>query len=212
MTNYWTVIPSCCRPAELAELTAQLTYDGVQVVVIDTGYAPEQLPVHPMIHIIVDRDEPKNISRWWNLGLRYVAAQEPIQDFVVAVLNDDVRVPASFVQIIGAAMEGTGVAIACPDVYGIDYRRVTALTDGPRMPGYAFAMRGDNMIYADERFQWWYGDNDIDWQARGRGGVAYVPGLHVQHLYPNSTTVGELAEQAGRDRETFIAKWGRAPW
>lgn len=216
MTNYWAVIPSCCRETELRELTSRLLEDDVSVVIIDTGLPfpfGSEMMTYPGVHLICDGYAPKNISRWWNTGLRYVSEQEMgnAGDYVVAVLNDDVVVPRDFVKSLGFALED-GVAVAVPDVYNVGYRRVTSLNDGPRMPGFAFAMRGDNLIFADETLQWWYGDNDIDWQARGRGGVVFVPGVNIQHIYPNSTTVGELAEQAGRDRETFVAKWGRAPW
>lgn len=222
MTNYWAVIPSCCREPELRELTSRLLEDDVSVVIIDTGLPfpfGSEMMTYPGVHLICDGYAPKNISRWWNTGLRYVVNQEGTRhgyaypDFVVAVLNDDLRVPQGFVQKLGEWLYAVErPAVACPDVYGTGYYHVRSNDVGPRMPGFAFAMRGDNMIFADETLQWWYGDNDIDWQARARGGVLHVPNLTIQHIYPNSTTVGELAEQAGRDRETFVAKWGRAPW
>lgn len=81
-----------------------------------------------------------------------------------------------------------------------------------RMPGYAFSMRGSAKLYADEDLQWWFGDDDLDWRIRQNGGNALVGGLQVEHLSPNLSTVGELAEQAGRDRQTFKDKWGKTPW
>jgi hypothetical protein len=41
-----------------------------------------------------------------------------------------------------------------------------------------------------------------------------VPGLAVEHRCPNGSMHErpELGKQAGRDRATFKAKWGRTPW
>lgn len=218
--NLYAVIPSRNRPEMLANLCRQLVGDGVHVVIVDTGYDP---PAHDGgthdITIIRDDTDPPNISRWWNLGLDYIHDNEmwaATKDYVVAVLNDDLVIPPQFVQKMAAALVRHGAAVAYPDQHGFgqDYKHTFS---GPislyrRMTGYAFALRGSMNIRADETLQWWYGDDDIDWRARGMGGSVLVGGVSVQHLSPNSSTVGKLAEQAGRDRQTFIDKWGRAPW
>lgn len=67
-------------------------------------------------------------------------------------------------------------------------------------------------LRADERMRWWWQDTDLDWQARGLGGMLVVPGPHVPNRHANESTVGELAEQAGRDGEIFVEKWGFRPW
>jgi hypothetical protein len=82
------------------------------------------------------------------------------------------------------------------------------------MIGYAFALRGSAGLFADEDLCWWWGDSDLDWRARGAGGVTsvHVPGLvhHDPNGYTNRCV--ELSTQAGRDRETFRAKHGFLPW
>lgn len=215
--NLYAVIPSCCRPACLRNLVWSLVKDGVYVVVVDTGYE-RGVVKHP--HVVVAEDKgPTNIQRWWNTGLdlvyEYQAMKSMTDEFVVAVLNDDLIIPPRFVQRLAQSIENSDVAAACP-IAGLRTPEyvVTDTRDSIRMAGYAFALRGSLHMRADERFGWWYGDNDIDWTARQQGGVAFVGGTWdgFQHLYPDSTTTGERAEQAGRDRETFIQKWGRAPW
>lgn len=213
--NLWAVIPSKERRTELVALVAQLVSDDVNVVIVDTGYEPRlDFDESDQIHIIRFIDH-LNISFWWNVGLGYVAASEKFSgDYVVAVLNDDVIVPENFVQSLASALERHDVVAAFPDVYGLntDYTLTWPVRDGLRMSGFAFALHSKAGIMADERFVWWYGDNDIEWQARQKGGVVLVGGLKIQHLYPNSTTTAELAQQAGRDREAFIEKWGQPPW
>ena len=212
MNDLWAVIPSCSRRELLYTLVSQLVEDGVRVVVVDTGYEPQLTSQSPDVTVLRDLG-PVNISRWWNRGLDFVSTFMGQDDYVVAVLNDDIVVPPLLVQRLAAVIESTGAVAAYPDVYGVgrDYIQ-RDIPFGARMAGFAFALRGSAGIRADESLVWWYGDNDIDWQARQKGGVVGVGGLKIQHLYANSTTVGELADQAGRDRETFTKKWGQPPW
>lgn len=226
--NLYAVIPSGFRPVELRNLVTRLVADDVNVVIVDTGYDRISI-VHPRVSVSQDLDVPKNIQRWWNVGLRRVykahelmikLGKVPDEEFVVAVLNDDLEIPAGFVQTLADHIVRSGSAAACP-LPGVrmDYwDLVSATTDdiniSVRMTGYAFALRGSLGLLADESFGWWYGDNDLDWQARLKGGVTFVGGAWegFRHLYPDQTTMGELALQAGRDRQTFVKKWGREPW
>jgi hypothetical protein len=222
----FAVIPSCCRLQELTNLVKTLVEDGVHVIIVNTGYDTADLhgrglgtPENPTM-IICDDREPKNISRWWNVGLDMAEswnkglthyADEP-GDFVVAVLNDDIKIQKGFVRALSDAIFGHDAAAAAPDVWGWHTPRLYTKAVGSPMPGFAFALRGSKKLRADESLVWWYGDNDLSWQAMEAGGLVTVPGLYLEHLYPNSTTTGELAEQAGRDRETFREKWGRNAW
>lgn len=214
--NLWAVIPSRDRFPMLASLIDQLRHDNVNVVVIDTGYSPEFTTKRSGVSWIRDDSDPPNISRWWNLGIDYVKTIEESNEHVVAILNDDLVIPPKFVQSMMIAMFKTDAVAAYPDQFGFGrdkvYTRAEPISLYQRMTGYAFALRGSANIRADETLQWWYGDDDIDWRARQAGGSVLVGGVSVQHLSPNSTTVGKLAEQAGLDRQTFINKWGRAPW
>jgi hypothetical protein len=84
-----------------------------------------------------------------------------------------------------------------------------------RITGYCFVVNGSHGLRCDERFKWWYGDDDADWQARRyHNGTWEVDDVTVKHLYPSESTNArpELLAQADRDRETFIQKWGKAPW
>jgi len=217
--NLYAVIPSISRRESLTALVNVLANDGVHVIVVDTGYA-EPLNFggawQSRITILEDKDEPKNISRWWNRGLTYADmtqwdSDECGKEYVVAVLNDDVVAPSGLVKGLADAIIRHDVVAAFPDVWGLGYDAVLHQPGPLRMSGYAFALRGSRNLRADESLLWWYGDNDIEWQALQSGGVALAGGLTIQHLYPSSTTVGELAEQAGRDGETFVKKWGRHP-
>ncbi len=219
--NLYAVIPSIDRRQSLTDLVNVLVNDGVHVVVVDTGYDP---PLEfggawqTRITILEDKREPKNISRWWNLGIDAAAdmAREkdwhlPQPEYVVAVLNDDIVAQPGLVLGLADAIIRHDVAAAFPDIWGVGHDVVLHQPGGLRMSGYAFALRGSKRLRADERLLWWYGDNMLEWEALRAGGIATVGGLHIQHLYPSSTTVGELAAQAGKDHDTFVSIWGSAP-
>jgi len=212
--NLWAVIPSKSRPVELHNLVEQLLNDHVKVVVIDNGVQFSHYSDD--VHIIRDFEDPPNLSHLWNVGLKYVADMNPDDQYYVAVLNDDLILPHGFVSECARRLSATSAAVAYPDQHGRGADLfLTDVRPYPlqfRMTGYAFVLRGSAGIFADETIKWWYGDNDIEWQARNMGGTLMLGGLKVQHLFPDHTTVGGLMEQAGRDRETFIKKWGMSPW
>lgn len=217
----YAVIPSRDRREMLDKLVSQLSADAVRVVVIDNGYEPPYENDDGIVEVLRVEQDPPNLSYLWNYGLGWVRGGHNFElegDYVVAVLNDDLVIPAMFVQQLAAVVEETGAAAVYPDQHGVCRTHSMKFTTAEpislyhRMCGYAFALRGSARITADETIKWWYGDDDIDWTARTRGGSVLVGGLRVEHLRPNETTIGMLAEQAGRDRQTFIDKWGRAPW
>ncbi len=215
----YAVIPSIDRRQSLTDLVNVLVNDGVHVIVVDTGYA-EPLNFggawQTRITILEDKQEPKNISRWWNMGLTWadmiqLDSVEVGDEYVVAVINDDVVAQPGLVRDLADAIIRHGVVASFPDIWGVGRDAVMHQPTALRMAGYCFALRGSANLRADESMLWWYSDNDLEHSALRAGGVVLVGGLTIQHLYPSSTTVGELAEQAIRDGATFVAKWGYAP-
>lgn len=209
---------------------ALLTYVD-KIFVVDNASTPplhadDLIPQHEMpgwpqlIEIIRDEEQPPNLSRLWNVGLD--AAQREAErrgstEWDVIVLNDDVIIPPQWCQSVIEQLRAIDVvAVSTPTIHPINNVRVIRVPGEGGLPwrlcGWAFIMRGEVGLRGDEQLRWWYGDNDIDWTARTSGGIALVPGPVVINELANSTTNGVLAEQAGRDRETFVSKWGKAPW
>ena len=81
-----------------------------------------------------------------------------------------------------------------------------------RLTGWAFVLRGEAGLRLDERFRWWCGEDDVSMRARRAGGLVHVGGYPVPNTGANSSTVGVLAEQAAKDMQTFVDKWGVRPW
>lgn len=232
------VVPTHNRPAELARLLDALAPQCHKIFVIDNASDPPvDLPerwraqgreeidgpgtyMRMRVEVIRDEEQPPNLSRLWNVGLD--AAHDYVRggDYVghdVGVFNDDADVPPGWWDIVSAGLRGhPTAAVACTPVY--EQIRAPVLKTRPdgdlygRMTPWAFVARGELGQRADERMKWWFSDTDWDFRARQAGGVLTVPGPIVVNTGANSSTFGALAEQAGRDRRTFIEIHGSAPW
>lgn len=171
------------------------------------------------VQVVTYYPHPPNLYEMWNVGFLEAdewAARAGQSHYDVAVLNDDATVPLGWFDAVAHALRRTGAAAASSDVLGS--RQYPELHTAPggsiteRMCPWAFVVRGELKLRADESFGWWWGDTDFEWRCRQSGGVIVVPGFTCANTLANSTTVGPLAEQAGRDRETFARRWGACPW
>jgi hypothetical protein len=234
----YALIPTHDRPVELARLVGQLEPWADIIVIIDNASNPavsevELRAAHPATSIIVIEcpDQPPNLYHMWNLGFDaihlHAEAQVPGTGrrrlWDVAVLNDDTLLPDGWADYVSAnlrdpAAAGAAAASTYPFVHcqasepPVWLKKNHDGNIGTRMCPWAFILRGEAGLRADENFGWWWGDTDLDWQACVAGGVLLLPGPVPANTLANSTTVGVLAEQAGRDGLYFAAKWGRRPW
>lgn len=214
----YAVIPTRNRPHELTQLVNRLHADGAHPIVIDNGSTPPAAPP-AVCTVVVEPQQPPNLARFWNLGFEVVAelAADAGHDWWdIGVLNDDAVIPPGWFDAVTTTLRTTGAAAACSDPYGT-MRSLTVKYDPDRdvttrMCPWAFILRGELGFRADESMAWWFQDTDADWWARANGGMAIVPGYLTQNTHANTTTVGALAEQAGRDRQAFAAKHGWVPW
>jgi glycosyltransferase involved in cell wall biosynthesis len=195
----FAIIPTRGRDT-LDECIAAVADQVDTVIVVDTS--TDGLDRYLAIR---DRGD-RNISRWWNRGFlraRRLAVQglQEAQPGVwnVVVLNDDVIVPPGWVDTMTGALRTGTADLAYP---GMQHK----------ITGYAFVLRGESRILADESLVWWFGDDDIEFQARAAGGVVTVH-APVDHRYPDHDTQADpaLLAQTELDAKTFETKWGRMP-
>lgn len=225
----YAVVPTHNRHDQLAALIKALGPQCDHILIIDNASTP---PVTSMwlavasgftnTVVIVDDEQPPNLSRLWNRGIDLAALGarvfgKPAWD--VAVLNDDAVVPPDWWDNVSGAMRGLGMMAACADPRGVlgpsqvrIFRGDAPCSTSTRLAGWAFMLRGEAQLRADERLRWWYGDDLLSLQARNLGGLVHVGGVAVGNVFADQSTVGVLAEQAGRDRQTFIDITGRQPW
>lgn len=224
----YALIPTHNRPDELARLVGQLEPWADTIVIIDNASQPpvseaDFLGMFPntTVRVIEWPDQPPNLYRMWNVGFEaiHTVEQPPCRSngqWDIAVLNDDTLLPVGWAHYVSANLRNHGAAAASTFPFphpGEAILKTRADGNiGSRMCPWAFIIRGELGLRADEKFGWWWGDTDLDWQACNAGGVLLLPGPVPANTLANSTTVGALAEQAGRDGEYFVTKWGFRPW
>lgn len=222
----YAIIPTHNRLAELTRLLGQLEHWADFVIILDNASEPPVSEVelrvhHPRTQVVVVSwpEQPPHLYRMWNAGFEAAKTNQEAWHtgpYDIAVLNDDTLLPDGWCEYVGANLRHHGAAAA--STYPFPTSSAAHLKtshDGnivTRMCPWAFMLRGEAGLRADESFRWWWGDTDLDWQACEKGGVLLLPGPVPANTLANSTTVGALAEQAGRDGETFTRKWGHRPW
>ncbi len=217
------VIPTRDRHDLLADCINSVADQVDAVFVIDNLSSPpiDPEPWHGQVAVARVPIDPPNISQLWNIGIALAdsaAHRVWAGAWDIAVLNSDVVVPPDWVETLSAAMRSTTAVLAYPDQHGgtrqIMHTKAEPIDLRQRITGYAYLLRGEAGLRLDESMAWWYSDDDLCWRAREAGGGLLVPGIPVEHRAPNISTSErpELQEQAGRDRQTFAAKWGRTPW
>ena len=227
------VIATHNRPAELVRCLRAIGPQCHYVIVIDNASVPpvDDLMVHDeatrecdgarATRVIRDEEQPPNLSRLWNLGLERAAASlsDGSMPFDVAVINDDAIPPPGWWDAVSETMRANGAAAGSSDPFGQlmsgtaqVWRADAPASVATRLAGWAFILRGELGLRFDERLRWWYGDDLISLRARELGGVVHIGGYPVPNTGANASTVGVLAEQAGRDRATFVQITGRQPW
>lgn len=217
------VIPTRNRHDLLADCINSVVDQVDSVIVLDNLSDPpvDPEPWHGKAGVVSVPMDPPNISTLWNVGIALADSQAHragAAAWDIAVLNSDVVVPPGWAETLSTAMRSTPAVLAYPDQHG-GREQILHTKAGPidlrqRITGYAYMLRGETGLRLDEDLAWWYGDDDLDWRARKAGGALLVPGIPVEHRCPNGSMYErpELQEQAGRDRATFEAKWGRTPW
>lgn len=149
----------------------------------------------------------------WNRGIALASSlDEP-----VAVLNDDIVLPAGSLRVAGRALLGYGLtlcgleytdrSLAPPSESGIRDVFGTYRTGG--FGGFAFVL-APGCPSVDPRFRWWYGDDDLAERVKAVGGrMAVALGAPVQHPAPSTTghRHGWTHEAVPHDAELFRRLW-----
>jgi GT2 family glycosyltransferase len=190
-----------------------------QVLVIDNASDPPVRPDGVRGSVMYVPDQPPNLSDLWNRGFRWIEwSPGRAEQWDIAMLCDDVIVPDGWFQAVSSCMREHGAVAGSTH----SWRPVNTpiVKTHPhndihnRLQGSAFVLNGEVGLRADESLHWWWCDTDLDWQARLKGGMVIAPGLVAHNIHPNDFTnsVPGLAEQAGKDGNTFKAKWSWRPW
>ena len=181
----WLVVPTRGDHPDLLDGIAALGHPTVVVVTADGVRVPVGC------HAVYDPG-PVNIHRWWNRGLDY--AQERGAT-VAVVLNDDVSLGPDAVDRMVRQLKDTDAWLC------------GAATQ--HMTGWCWALDLTSPLRPDERFRWFYGDNDLWLRAAHEGRLTGVDVDHVHH-HPNEATASspDLTAITRDDEVAFRLKWG----
>jgi GT2 family glycosyltransferase len=187
-SNLWLVIPSGARTQYLQNIFEKSGVPENQRVVVRT-IPDDDIPNAINLHY----NGEFNIHKWWNMGIDYARLNGARY---VAVLNDDVELANNALQTIVTVMEQIKAPLGYPFPF-IGW-----------VCGYCWILDVHSSIKPDEEYKWWYGDRDLDLQARANGGVVHVPAM-VRHLHGNELTRDnqELLELTKQDEQLFFKKW-----
>lgn len=185
----WVVIPTADRRRYIPAIIREAGVPKEQIVIVHTK---ENNEPYEEVNNIYDTGEI-NIQRWWNRGIEYAMARGARY---VAVLNDDIELADDPLNRIVSGMKNQGSVLGYP----YPFPGWTC--------GYCWVLDLASDVRPDENFRWWYGDNDLNFQARAYGGVLAVP-AKVRHLHGNELTKDneELMALTRQDEDLFFEKW-----
>lgn len=201
-----------CVDAAVRSLLPQVDF----LLVIEAGPQITHREYPEQVTLIQDEGQV-NISRWWNKGLDWAqaiatAAEETMWD--VAIINDDVEVPPTWLCYIADDIRTLGCVASCSGGSGgvVIHRDPGPAGVYQRLQGFAFCLVGESGIRADETFRWYYSDDALGSIAAQMGGCAMFQECHVTHKYPNLQVSHEMQIMITEDTEKFKAKFGGLPW
>lgn len=161
-TDLWVVIPTADRSEYIPEIVAQCGVPRNKIIIISTSNT-----FYPDV-CNIDSYE-LNIYKWWNDGIRYAKKRGATH---VAILNDDVVLKDRPLQEILKVMVQEDATIGYP---------LPASSDPC---GYCFILNLEHGVFPDDKYRWWYGDNDLYERANKVVGVK----ASVKHMEPNRLT------------------------
>jgi hypothetical protein len=201
-----TVPTAGSRPETLADLIRDCGLPRERIVVIATRPG---LTLPTGVVVVEDLGQP-NIQRWWARGIDEAEARGATS---VAVANDDVRLNQETLPALADALKKTGAAIASPSRApfrnGLHTRPLVPYA--PRLWGSLWVLRVSSGLRPDQRYVWWFGDNDLDIRARRDYGGVVLADVEFEHLHPGEGTASSsaLQTQAALDACTFEEQYAR---
>jgi hypothetical protein len=188
--DLWLIIPTSTRHQYLPEIIRNSLLPESQIVLVRTAPGKN----FDKVHNLFVKSKEINIQKWWNLGIRFA---EKNGAKLVAVLNDDVFISPGSLQTMALEAIKENVPLVFP------YPHTGQLA------GYCWILNLNYKLRPDNRFNWWYGDNDLQMQAQLLNRYIYVP-AEVKHIESGNLTENspELQKFAESDHYKFIQKWG----
>lgn len=218
----WVVTP--CHRGRLEELHGlldSLQHPPERTVIVTTAVPDPIVPpdMHGRAGNLCIYTKPGMLfGQWINLAFDYIATIDSTDREVLCV-GSSLRGQPSTVPMLAAALRGHGLAMVGPDLFDrlgpgqVEEHRADERTLYNRVPGICFMVPGELGLRFDPEFRWWYGEDDLEMQARQHAAVGLVGAAGVTLTAPNGHELNaEQAQHATEDRVKFVERWGHEPW
>ena len=177
-------------------------------IVNDSGLPPDQFvivrtrkdaPVPEGVNVMDDFGSI-NIQRWWNTGIQS-CVERGAQNVVVA--NDDIEIDKETFGTLSSALHANKATLACPG--SAEEHKNSPLPAMRKLVGSLWVVNPNHGLFPDERYRWYYGDDDLDIRARRKFNGIVLTDVHYIHLTPGASTTSspELLELLSSDLATF---------
>lgn len=216
---YLTVPTAGKHPELLREMISSCGLPINQIIIVETK---PNLVLPTGVITLQDFGSP-NIQRWWSRGIEEAVARGAK---AVAVLNDDIRVNSETLPRLYDGLKKTKATIASPSREGVTNKRHRRplVPYSPRIWGCLWMLDTQSGLRPDQRYAWWYGDEDLDIRARKYfNGVVNVDVYYEHYFAGEGTSQNPLLQAlAEKDAQTYqhdharlltLSRWVRKlPW
>lgn len=217
------VVP--CHAPRLTDLEAFLRYawhKDLQFLVVTNEPEPiELLNVYawgPNVAVHNTGSEEINLSKWWNIGHRWA---KNISAESLLVTESDCRLSPHSIFALEDAMKRYDLSLVGPNLYGLMPRDDVHITNSTTSWGGRTVFQRicqtwmkpvDVDVQADERFVWWYADEQMDMLHRGhRKGTGVIGSITYEEPPVQTTDPSADAQRREgniRARKLFKEQWG----
>ncbi|MDA9016944.1 hypothetical protein N9J11_01240 [Actinomycetota bacterium] len=149
---------------------------------------------------VIDDFGPINIQRWWATGIK-ACVMLGAQNVVVA--NDDIEIDTATFGTLNDALRISKATLACPGATG-EHKR-SSLPARRKLVGSLWIVNSTHNLFPDERYRWYYGDDDLDIRSRRKFNGIISADVHYNHLSPGAATnrSPEILQMLASDLATF---------
>ena len=185
------VIPTLGERTELDPLVAQLSEEAI-------------------VAVVINKPKVRNIHKLWNEGVRL--AKNKHADYI-AILNDDLKLPARTLETIVLAMETKDFACVGVDPkarFGLpvkaEIKQITGRVGDlmTEVTTWCFVVKAEAWIDIDERYQWWWGVGDLFEKIVANGGkLGQLTGLGILH-YGSGTAKNHSWTEAAKKQDAKL--------
>lgn len=189
-------------------------------LIFDNGLPIEEYEKLTTIPVSILGAEDQTIYQMWNRSWKIAKTYYQFPNLFI--VNDDVAMIPNTVTALATILRSTpDLGVICPNytrplsdgIGNNDIEYVTITHGQGGLAGFAFMLRAElDIQYIDEKFSWWYGDDDFLKQVNLAGYKAamakQIPIYHVGARSSSKLLEDGIGPKIEQDRLYFNAKYG----